>query len=269
MERDSSRRAPRSSAGTLRITERDQMLLRFAAEHRFVTVAQVALLLRVSRRTAEARLSRLRGGGYLHRERRLDGEPAWHRISREGLRAIAGDLPAPRPADLATHRHDRGLAWLMLAARGGCFGPVHDVIGERRMRSEDGRAGDRDVRHGVRLGGTGAGGRDRLHYPDMVLVTGDRRRAAFELELTSKSREHRERILAAYAADRSIHAVVYLVESPAAGRAVQRSAARLGISGMVHVQRVRLEASAPSESRGRAATRRHGRAQARTAGSAR
>jgi hypothetical protein len=88
-------------------------------------------------------------------------------------------------------------------------------------------------------GGLGPGGRERLHYPDLLLVTPEYRRIAIELELTSKGRTRREQILAGYAADCRIDAVVYLAEHPAVRRQVSESAARLGISHLVHVQRVR------------------------------
>ncbi len=59
----------------------------------------------------------------------------------------------------------------MLAARAGRFGAGARVISERHMRSHDGRTAERARRYGVRLGGVGPGGRDCLHYPDLVLVT--------------------------------------------------------------------------------------------------
>ena len=84
---------------------------------------------------------------------------------------------------------------------------------------------------------------------------------AFELELSTKEVVRRERILAGYAADRRIDAVVYLVEHRSVGRAIERSAARMGISHLVRVQRVSMAPSAAKQSgrmalvRGRAAQR--------------
>ncbi|MGZ4178950.1 MAG: hypothetical protein ACXVUX_22295, partial [Solirubrobacteraceae bacterium] len=176
--------------------------------------------------------------------------------------AIGSDLPAPRGFDLATHRHDSGLAWLMLAAQAGRFGAVGRVISEREMRSQDGRDPSRERRYGVRLGGAGPGGRDRLHYPDLVIVTTSGHRVAFELELSTKEVDRRQRILAGYAAERRIDAVVYLVERTAAGRAIERSAARMGISDIVRVQRVRLPTSAPASFGARSAQRAGARARA-------
>jgi hypothetical protein len=242
----------------VQITERDGMLLSFAAEHRFVTAAQIAVVLEITAAAADARLRALTSGGYLRRERKLHRAPAAHRITPGGLRAIGSDLAAPRPLDLATYRHDEGLAWLMLAAQRGRFGVLHDVVSERRMRSEDARGRAHATRHGVRLGGFGPGGRERLHYPDMVVTTAAGHRVAFELELTTKSPDRRERILAGYGADPRVDAVVYLVDRPEVRRAIQRSAAGVGVSHLIHVHDVRLQGSEPAAAGGRAAARHHG-----------
>jgi hypothetical protein len=242
------------SARTTQITDTDRALLAFAAEHRFVIAAQVAVLLGVSQRTAGERLRRLSDAGHVRRHKELHRGPGWHQITRAGLRAIDGDLPAPRGFDLATHRHDTGLAWLMLTAKAGRFGALAGVISERRMRSHDGRTADRSQRYGVRLGGVGPAGRDRLHYPDLVIVTQTGHRVAFELERSTKEVERRERILAGYAADRRIDAVVYLVEQPSVGRAIERSARRMGISDLVRVQRVSMVSGVSGQGPARAPT---------------
>jgi hypothetical protein len=239
----------------VQITDIDRALLRFAADHRFVIAAQVAALLGVSEAAAEARLRRLGTGGHLRRNKELYRGPTWHQITRAGLRAVGSDLPAPRGFDLATHRHDAGLGWLMLTARAGRFGPLERIISERRMRSHDGRAEDATQRYGVRLGGVGPGGRDRLHYPDLVVVTQTGHRVAFELELSTKEVARREGILAGYAADRRIDAVVYLVERASVGRAIERSAARMGVAHLVRVQRVSMAPSGGGPSGARAAQR--------------
>ena len=245
MERLPSRPPRRAGAAarTVQITDADRALLAFAAEHRFVIAAQIAALLGVSERTAGERLRRLGDAGHLRGHKELHRGPRWHQITRSGLRGIGSDLPTPRGFDLATHRHDTGLAWLMLTARAGAFGPLSGLISERRMRSHDGRATDRSQRYGVRLGGVGPGGRDRLHYPDLVLVTQSGHRVAFELELSTKEVARREGILGGYAADRRIDAVVYLVEHASVGRAIERSARRMGISDLVRVQRVTMAPS--------------------------
>jgi hypothetical protein len=91
----------------------------------------------------------------------------------------------------------------------------------------------------ARLGGVGPGGRERLHYPDLVLVGSGGTRIAVELELTPKSRTRRDRILAGYAADRRIDGVIYLVERRSVGNAIERSSVRLGLGDRVRIQPVR------------------------------
>jgi hypothetical protein len=236
---------------SVQLTEADRTLLVFAAEHRFVLAAQVAALLEVGAAAASARLRRLSRAGYLRRARELHRGPVWHQITRAGLRAIGSDLPAPRGFDLATHRHDAGLGWLMLAARAGRFGRPGRVISEREMRSHDGRAAEPAQRYGVRVPGV----HDRPHYPDMVLVAESGHRVAFELELSTKEPARRERILSAYAADHRIDAVVYLVDRAATRRAVERSVARLGLRELVAVRQVTVCDGTAAGSRSRAAQR--------------
>lgn len=273
MEQKPPRRRRPIRKHSIRLTDRDRTLLAYMAEHRFVMTTQIAVLLGVSEAAADARLRALRGGRYLEREQPLAQEPAFHRIKAAGLRAAGSDLPAPRRPDLSAYRHDIGLGWLALAAERGRFGPLKDVISERRMRSHDGRVGDagaadvrsaeRPERFGVRLGGVGPNGRERLHYPDLLIETASGHRVAFELELSTKSPAHREQILSGYAADRRIDAVVYLVERPAVGRAIERSATRVGAQDLLRVQHVTIETGRPGGS-GHAVTTERVRRQART-----
>jgi hypothetical protein len=226
--------------GNVQITERDRRLLAFAAEHRFVLADQLARLLDISRDAVDTRMRALRAAKYLKHAQPLHDEPPLHQVTPPGLRAIGSDLPRPRPVDLSTYRHDAGLAWLAVAAERGMFGPLSEIVCERRMRSEDRRGEERAQTHGVRLGGVGRDGRRRLHYPDLVVTTATGHRVAFELELSGKDRRRREQILAAYSADPRIDAVVYLVDHPSRRRALQESVRRLGIGDRVRVEQVRL-----------------------------
>ena len=221
------------------------MLLFFLAEHRLVLPTHAAALLGVSVKTAGTRLTKLAEGGFVRGQDPFPGEPRWFRITRKGLATIGSGLSPPR-MDLRTYEHDVGVAWLWLAARGGAFGPLSEIIAERRLRSQDAR-GEPDVEPlGVRLGGFGPQGRERLHYPDLVLRTADGRRIAIELELSSKWRPRLETILTGYGADARFDGVVYLVESRSVARAVETAARRLGISPLVHIQRVRSTVSRPA-----------------------
>jgi hypothetical protein len=226
--------------GQLQITARDRQILAVAAEHRFVLAAQLALLLGIAERAAAERMRALGDEGYLSVTKTFRDEPPIHQVTTAGLRAIGSDLPRPRPVNLSNYRHDAGLAWLTVGAARGMFGPLREIVGERRMRSEDLRGDGPATTHGVRIGGAGHDGRPRLHYPDLVLVTDAGHRVAVELELSTKGRQRRERILGAYGADRRVDAVLYLVDHPSRRRAIERSVRRLGLTDLVRVQPVRL-----------------------------
>jgi hypothetical protein len=220
--------------------EHDRRLLEFASHHRIILTSQLAVLLGVGIEAAQTRLSALRNAGLVRDARRYRDAPPGDQITGAGLRAIASELRAPQRSYPGGYQHDVGLGWLWVAARVGAFGSLRGVHSERHMRSHDARSDDWDDRFGVRLGGLGPGGQERFHYPDLVLDTGSGRRVALELELTCKSPARREGILGAYAVDRRIEAVVYLVQRPSVGRAVSQSAARLGVSDLVHVKPVRF-----------------------------
>jgi hypothetical protein len=245
------------------LDERDRELLLFLAEHRVALETQVQMLLGVSAETAERRLRVLAAQGLLARERIFCGEPACCHIRSRGLAAVGSGLPTPRPK-LAYYEHDIGLAWIWLAAKRGSLGPLREIISERRMRSEDGRqrggplvSGDAaeyladprargDLEHdGAPFGvATGRGGRDRLHYPDLLLVTRAEKRVAVELELSSKGHSRLDGILLGYAADGRVDGVLYLVADDPAGRriggGVRDAARRLGIGELVAVGRLRV-----------------------------
>lgn len=236
----------------VRLTDRDRVLLEFAAHHRVFLAAHVQLLLGTTAAAVSPRLRALRRAGYLGAQRPFERQAHCYWITRRGLGAIESRLPAPRP-ELGSYRHDIGVAWLWLASRQGAFGPARQIVSEREMRSRDGTGGRRSDPFGVRFGSVGPAGRARLHYPDLLLIGPSGRRVALELELTSKGRARRERILGGYAADGRIDSVLYLVDHPATGRALRASASRLGISARVHVQSVRWElperGSAPARER--------------------
>jgi hypothetical protein len=227
--------ATRRSRRQVRLTVRDQELLAFIAEHRLVLAAHAQALLGTSASTSAARLRALSQAGYLTSRRIFHAQPAAHRITAHGLRAIGSTLPAPR-IDLRCYQHDVDLAWLWLAARRGRFGPMREVIGERQMRSGDARPDRQGPALGLRLGGVGAHGRDRLHYPDLMLVTPQGHRIGVELELSAKGQTRREKILAGYGSDPRYDAVLYLVKDRAVAESIRASARRLGISSRVHVQ---------------------------------
>ena len=205
------------------------------AEHRLVLAAHVQGLLGISASAAATRLRALAAGGFVSSQRIFHAQPAAHQITRHGLRAIGSSLPAPR-IDLRCYQHDVDLAWLWLVARAGRFGPMGQVLSERQIRSQDASCEGQAEPLGVRLGGVGPQGRDRLHYPDLMLITPRGRRIGVELELSSKGQARREKILAGYGADARVDAVLYLVKDRSVASSIESSARRLGISSRVHVQ---------------------------------
>jgi hypothetical protein len=236
-------RGPRRRGQTVLITDRDRELLAFLARHRLVHAGHAAALLGVTGERAAAILARLARGEYVHRQSVYEQQPACYRIRRKGLAAIGSGLPAPG-LDLRSYEHDVGLAWLWLVARAGTFGPLRELLSERQLRSHDEAPGRTEPPLAVRLGGFARGGRERLHYPDLLLVRPDGRRIGLELELSAKARPRLEQILAGYGADPRIDAVLYLVANRTIGRSVITAAERVGVDQLVRVQLVRDESRA-------------------------
>lgn len=247
-------RSPRARRGprAVRVTDRDRELLEFTAEHRLVLSAHLEVLLGISDHAARARLRALTGAGLLVRRAVFERGPAWHQIARPGLAVIGSSLPPPRE-DLRSYHHDVGVAWLWLAARDGAFGPLEEVVAERRMRSCDAGRDPGAEPLGVRIGGAGPRGGERLHYPDLLLRTADGRRLALELELSPKGHARLEGILAGYGADRRVDRVVYVVESKALANRIASAARRVGVSDLVFIQPVSRSGATRTATRSRAA----------------
>jgi len=211
-------------------------MLWFLAEHRMVADRQIAVLLDRPVRSLDARLKRLKEAGHLARFVGW-GNARCCRILKPGLSAVGSELSPPKESSDG-FRHDVGVAWLWLAAHRGSFGPLAEVIGERRLRSEDMVAPDRPC--SVRLGGYDGFGKLKRHYPDLLLVDPQGRRVALELELSSKEVPRRDTILAGYGADRRLEGVVYFVEDSREGRGIGRclraSAANMGVADRVHIR---------------------------------
>jgi hypothetical protein len=231
------------------ITPRDRDLLRFAAEQRTFLADHVRALLDLSADAADKLLVEFHDAGLIERREVFAQAAPLHWISRQGLAAV--DSPLKPPAfNPSCYEHDVGVAFLWLAAHDGAFGPVSAVLGERGLRSSDARREAGEPPLAVRVGGFGRGGRERLHYPDLLLVDPQGRRIGLELELTDKGPSRRQRILSAYAADPRIDAVVYLVKSRRLGRSIAAAAARMGVEDRLYVQLVSFSVTAPGRAAG-------------------
>lgn len=230
-----------------RLTGRDLRLLAFLAEHRLVLAAHAQAFLEISAAATQTRLRALAGAGYLRQRTLFHGQPGCWQITGRGLAAIGSGYSRP-VIDLRCYAHDVGVAWLWLAARQGSFGSMREVLAERRLRSEDARAGSGHELWGVHLGGYGPGGRPRVHYPDVLLVGAEGQRIALELELSAKGSTRLQRILGGYAVDGRVGAVVYLVQHAATARALDRAVQRTGVRDLVHIQRFQWAGAAPGAS---------------------
>lgn len=248
------------------LDETDLALLGPLAEHRILTVPQVALLLGVGERTAARRLNRLARARLVRIQRIFTGMPAAAAISGAGLRALGSPLRAPQ-LNLNEYRHEVGVAWLWLAARAGSLGEVAFVTAERSMRAQDAAAVARGdtVRWGVGLGLLGRHGAPERHYPDLMLVTAAQQRIAVELELTGKSARRMVRIMTAYASEARVDHLLYLAADARIAGGVREAARRAGVGSRVHVQLLardgiagapiaNLRAAAPGHARGPART---------------
>ncbi len=228
--------SPSRGSGNVWLTPRDRRMLYFVAEHRLVLESQIVALLGDPPSSVRRRLRTLAAKGYLVQRPGFDAARCCA-IRPRGLAAIGSRLEAPEE-NLGMYRHDVGVAWLWLAAARGALGPLAEVIGERRLRSHD--MVFPESPYAIRLGGYDEHGRERRHYPDLVLIGRRGRRIALELELTPKKKARREEILGGYAADRRVDGVLYVVEKNshgrAIGRAIQSTAADLRMTERLRVR---------------------------------
>jgi hypothetical protein len=231
------------------LTERETSVLGPLAEHRFLIVPQVAVLLGVSERTALHRLRALERDRLTTFHRVFQGLPWAASIQSRGLRALDSPLKAPPKLNYNEYRHDVGVGWLWLAARAGSFGELRGIATDRRMQAADlgAAAAGGSPQWGVGLGLLGPRGRPQRHYPDLMLDTASGYRLAVELELTAKSSGRMARIMTAYASDSHVDHVLYLAANRALATRVLESARRAGIPERVHAQLLARDGIAGAE----------------------
>ncbi len=230
-----------------RLTGRDGELLSFVAAHRFVLAAHAQKWLDTSPAFAYRRLAGLVDAGLLSYHRIFHAQPGCFVITNGGLAVI--DSRLPRPAiDLRSYGHDIGLVWVWLAARDERFGPFERLVSEREMRSQDEReAASSANRFGVPVEGYDRSGRQRVHYPDVLIVGPDARRVAVELELSVKGRRRLERILVGYRGEPLIRRVVYLTNSGVVARTLRSVVQEVGASQLIEIQALPLASARDRE----------------------
>lgn len=203
------------------LEDADREVLQFLAAHRLALAEHVMVLLRgKNHELAKRRLRRLLAAELVRRERVMRSEPDCFLITPAGLDSIGSDLPPPEFDP--RYRHDVGVAWLWLAARGGAFGSPNRIVTERELRSSDERRPP---------------ARDLLQYPDLLLIRGSRR-VALLLQLTSPSPRRLEGLLGDFTANTRISAVLFLVAHPGIGSAIRSATTNLKASPVVHIQPV-------------------------------
>jgi hypothetical protein len=204
--------------------------------HRFVLAAHVRHWMGVARQASYRRLAGLAEVGLLSYRRIFHAQPGCYLITNGGLAVI--DSALPRPAiDLRTYDHDVGVVWLWLLACEGRYGPARRVVTERQMRSKDQRNDPlRSERFGIPIGGYDRSGRPRVHYPDVLVLDGNDRRVALELELSLKSRRRLLDILIGYGGEPRLRKVVYVPGRRSVERTLQGIVGELGLGELIEVR---------------------------------
>lgn len=156
----------------MRLTMRDQELLAWINAVGFVTIAQLALMLKVSIPTAYIRAQKLTQNGYLTHDRIFHSAPGIYRVTPIGVQVSGSELPPVRTLSLATYRHDllvTSLSFELCSQYNGRF------------------TTERELRHAGRIKNSGSSHSLKTeHTPDGVLIFNDKR-VAIEVELSQKS----------------------------------------------------------------------------------
>jgi hypothetical protein len=178
---------------------------------------------------------------------------------------LLADPPGPDAELLepARYRHDIGAGWLWLAAtKGGNFGPVEQVLSEREMRAHDTGpsaaelepespaptprpAGPTGQCFGVRPRGTELTCSTGPHYPDLLLITPSGR-VPIELEPSRPATQRLSGIMTGYAAQPNIRSVLYMTDDQRVAHVIKTVSGRLGISALIHLQRISIPAGEPA-----------------------
>ena len=205
---------------------RDADVMRFIGRFRFVTDELLAQRFGVQRQQINARIRRLEAAGLVARSAdRM--QPRVTMLTRNGARAV--DLPPRRAARTDAQRdHELALVWLVIQlerAGGAC------VRTERECRTLEAKDAGR---YSVTV--TRPGRPEERRWPDIVLE-GDRRRSALELELSAKGTTRLQAIVAAYAAVPWFDEVVFLAASASIAKRLARAVAEAPRPLVLHAER--------------------------------
>lgn len=222
-----------ASRRQLRITERDDAIVRFVGTQVAVEAAQLVEWTGMDRSNLQRRLAQLVRRGLLAHERYLYGRPGVYSATPDGL-ARAGLELAPARMNLSQYDHALGLVWLHIDLERE-FGPS-GIVTERVLRLSEQRAAEGARQLGEsyqpRYAATLIAGSGRLHFPDLAVEVGGPRGGLLcvELELTPKTLARRREIVAGYRASTHIEQVRYYAP-PDQLRALERLLELEGIRG--------------------------------------
>jgi hypothetical protein len=229
------------------VTEDEQNVLRFAAEHEAILTDHIDALLAVPVGSARQQIDQLSGQGLIHRPPAHHGQAGPVQITARGLAAINSPLPVPRFETIRDLRTTLALPWLTLLARNGItFGPVKRAVTQRVMRHQDvaARAGQplcptapehHRPPYGVPLS-TGIDHTVARHYPDLMLLVSSGHRVAMEVHARRPASGRLTAQMTAYQADPQIDAVVYFTNDPPTADTIRGIRAQLGVESLVRVQ---------------------------------
>jgi hypothetical protein len=209
----------------------DRELVRFVGLHGAVSVEQVMIAFGVGRTAAYRRVAACIAQGLLERLALLREEPTVLRATRPGLRfaGLGLGLCVVSPGSVSHWLRCTSVA-LELGERYGS----DRVISERELRFIE-QAEGRAI-YSAKLGHR-PDGSDRLHRPDLALVIGERP-VAVEVELSPKAPRRLEAIIAAWRRATWVGGVLYLCESGATRRGVERAVRKARAEERVQVAEV-------------------------------
>ena len=197
-------------AWDLEQTRKDEELLRWVERFRFVTAELVAERFGVSWQRANARLRRLEKVGLVSTDQRHVCEARAVFVTNRAATLLGvGRRRTPRPD--VQREHELLIVHLVIQAE--LRHPAARVLTERECRRAE-----RDEPGRWSLADVAPSGRDRRHWPDLVVVRPDGGRVAIEVELSLKSPQRLRSIIDSHLNLSTFDAVRYFVRDPAVAR---------------------------------------------------
>jgi hypothetical protein len=188
----------------VQITERDIKILGWINNFRYVTAEQVMKKFCMSQSLTYRRLKKLKDGGYLKHVRFFRNRPGVYLCTSDGTAVSDSELSNyNKKIDLSTYEHHLTVIDISLV-----FEKRGKWITEREIWSE---AFNREE-----------GAQPNIHIPDGIIIDGEGRRTAVEVELTSKSEKRLRQIMKAHRRSRMYDDVLYIVKNTGIKEKIER-----------------------------------------------